>query len=235
MSIEQIVRRDVGGHWSAKTLTKDMADLPLFWSFRRCPYAIRARLALLSAGQPVALREIRLRDKPQAFLDASPSATVPNLELAEGTVDESLDIMRWALGQNDPDHLLDMSEVGWELIAQSDGPFKRALDHTKYAVRYPDVDSAVEREKASGFLYELNTRLTRHHYLMGDACSIADLAIFPFVRQFAFIDRGWFDAQPWPELIRWLEEFLQSSLFEQAMVKVPVWEEGADEVIFEAC
>lgn len=200
---------------------------PILWSFRRCPYAMRARMAVLSAGLEVELREILLRDKPQAFLRASPSATVPNLQAGDLVLDESLDIMLWALGQSDPHGLLNMPEAGRALIAQNDGPFKAALDHTKYATRYPDLDPQSERAKASEFIQLLNTRLTERAFLMGDKPTLADIAIFPFVRQFANIDRAWFEAQPWPHVLLWLDGFLQSADFQTAMEKAPVWEEGA--------
>ncbi|MEQ5870768.1 glutathione S-transferase [Sagittula sp. NFXS13] len=201
---------------------------PILWSFRRCPYAIRARMAVLSAGLEVELREIRLKDKPQAFLSASSSGTVPNLQAADLNLDESLDIMLWVLGQSDPHGLLKMPNIGKTLIAQNDGPFKAALDHTKYAVRYPDLDPQTERAKASDFIQSLETRLAAQAFLTGDTPTLADVAIFPFVRQFAHIDRAWFDAQPWPHVILWLDGFLQSTDFQKAMTKVPVWDGGQD-------
>lgn len=214
-------------------MTQDMMmPCPILWSFRRCPYAIRARMALLSAGLKVELREIKLKDKPQAFLEASPSATVPNLQAVDLSLDESLDIMLWALGQSDPHGLLEMQEDGKVLIALNDGPFKAALDHTKYAVRYPDTDPKAEREKASDFIRSLDARLAMHAFLMGDRSTLADLAIFPFVRQFAHIDRAWFDAQPWPHVILWLDGFLQSAHFQTAMTKFPVWEDGTHPYLF---
>lgn len=187
---------------------------------------MRARLALLSAGPRVELREILLRQKPQAFLDASPTATVPALQLPDRVLDESLDIMRWALAQQDPARLLDMPDEGWTLITHSDGPFKTALDHTKYATRYPGLDPEAERAKAAAFLHDLNQRLTGQSALFGDRLTIADLAILPFVRQFAGIDRTWFDAQPWPALIDWLNRFTQGADFAQVMGKYPPWAEG---------
>lgn len=205
---------------------------PILWSFRRCPYAIRARMAVLSAGLEVELREIKLKDKPPAFLRASPSATVPNLQAGDLKLDESLDIMLWALGQSDPHGLLNMPDIGETLIAQNDGPFKAALDHTKYAIRYPDLDPQSERSKASDFIQSLNTRLTENLFLMGDRPTLADIAIFPFVRQFAHIDRAWFDAQPWPQVILWLDGFLQSADFQKAMTKVTVWNNGAPPYLF---
>lgn len=208
------------------------AHRPILWSFRRCPYAIRARLAVLSAGLEVELREIKLQEKPQAFLNASASATVPNLQLGDLNLDESFDIMLWALEQSDPHGMLDMPDVGKTLIAQNDGPFKAALDHTKYAVRYPDLDPQIERKKASDFIRLLDERLAKSSFLLDVRPTLADIAIFPFVRQFAHIDRAWFDAQPWPYVIRWLDGFLQSAAFQTVMVKRPVWEEGAQAYLF---
>ena len=115
---------------------------PILYSFRRCPYAIRARLALLVSEQRVELREVVLRDKPKEFLDVSPSATVPCLVEESSSIDESLDVMKWALHRSDPDAWLDMPDTGWDWITRCDGPFKHALDRTKYASRYPDQDSA---------------------------------------------------------------------------------------------
>ena len=131
---------------------------------------MRARLALQSAGMTVELREILLRDKPQAFLDTSASATVPALRLSDRVIDESLDIMVWALEQNDPDKLLAMPDVGWEIISTNDGAFKNALDHTKYASRYPDLNAETERQKASFILMDLEARIDENPWLFGDTC-----------------------------------------------------------------
>ncbi len=215
-------------------MIQDMLTIPrpILWTFRRCPYAIRARMAVLSAGLEVELREIKLKDKPLAFLRASPSATVPSLQAADLIFDESLDIMLWALGKSDPHGLLKMPDIGETLIAQNDGPFKAALDHTKYAVRFPDLDPQSERAQASDFIQSLNTRLAKYLFLTGDRPTLADIAIFPFVRQFAHIDRAWFDAQPWPNVILWLDGFLQSADFQKAMTKVTVWEDGTRPYLF---
>jgi len=201
----------------------DRSQAPILWSFRRCPYAMRARLAIRAAGVRVELREILLRDKPAAFLAESPTATVPALRLSNRVLDESLDIMLWALEQNDPAGLLDMPDAGWRLIAANDGPFKAALDRTKYASRFPDTDPLAERDKAAQILMGLNTGLTQHAALLGARTTLADLALLPFVRQFAQIDRAWFDAQPWPALIRWLDAFLSSDRFSAIMDKHPPW------------
>ncbi|MEP2531725.1 glutathione S-transferase [Shimia sp.] len=202
-----------------------MADAVLY-SFRRCPYAIRARLAVAVAGVDVELREILLRDKAPAFLATSPSGTVPCLETAAGVLDESLDIMIWALRQNDPDGWLDMPEAGYELIDEADGPFKRALDRTKYHTRYIGADPEVQRSLAMSFLNTLENQLAAHPWLFGDAPRLADMAILPFVRQFAFIDKPRFDAEAGPGTQRWLNEFLMSDLFRKTMLKLPVWAEG---------
>ena len=190
---------------------------------------MRARLALLSSGVDVELREVVLRDKPVAFLEASDSATVPCLVLADGTIDESLDIMKWSLTQYDPERWLKMPSEGWDWITRADGPFKQALDRTKYQTRYPDSDPAAHRDLASAFLGDLDKQI---NLWMFDRPSIADFAILPFVRQFAFIDKTWFDAQPWPNLQTWLERFLGSALFAAIMMKYAKWESGDSPIQF---
>lgn len=209
-----------------------MSPTPILWSFRRCPYAMRARGAILLAEQRVELREILLRDKPEAFLRTSPSATVPALRVGDTVIDESLDIMVWALERNDPEGLLDMPGDGWQLVEINDGPFKRALDHTKYAVRHPERDPVEERLKAAGHLHALDARLVTQRWLCGDRASLADHAIWPFVRQFANTDRAWFDAQPWPALIAWLNHFTEGAHFARIMPKFPPWAEGDAPVWF---
>ncbi len=209
-----------------------MAELPILWSFRRCPYAMRARLAIQSSRQPVALQEILLKDKPAPFLAASPKGTVPVVQDGPHVIEESRDVMLWALGKNDPEGWLDMPDEGYALIDECDGPFKAALDHTKYAVRYPDLDEATEREKALTFLRKLDARLQDTQFLMGDRRTLADMAILPFVRQFANTDRAWFDAQELSALTVWLDDFLSSDRFRGIMTKYPPWQAGQDQVIF---
>ena len=205
---------------------------PILYSFRRCPYAIRARLALASSRVEVELREILLRDKATAFLKASPSQTVPTLVLSDAVIDESYDIMHWALAQHDPEHWLDEPDAGRELVSYADGPFKLALDRTKYASRYPDHSMSDNRDKASAFLYRLDEQLAQNGYLFGLQPRLSDMAILPFVRQFAFINKAWFDDQAWPHLKKWLENFLGSDLFLSVMDKYPKWEEGDDKTRF---
>lgn len=190
---------------------------------------MRARLALAVAGQEVELREVVLREKPEAFLAASPSGTVPCLVTSDGVLDESLDIMTWALERSDPEGWRDMPEEGWAWIARTDGRFKAALDRTKYAPRYPGVDEEEERAKAALFLGDLDAAMDR--WIFG-APTIADFAILPFVRQFAFIDKPRFDAEPWPRLQAWLDRFLASAAFAGIMAKYPQWREGQAPVRF---
>lgn len=204
---------------------------PILYSFRRCPYAIRARLAIASAGVQVALREVVLRDKPAEFLAASPSGTVPCLVTQHGAIDESRDIMIWALEQNDPEGWLSMPAAGLALIETCEGPFKRALDRTKYHTRYADADPEEERARACAWLSELDAQLAGHDFLFG-APSLADYAILPFVRQFAFIDKARFDAESGPDLSRWLEAFLTSERFAAVMPKYEQWHPGNESVSF---
>lgn len=204
--------------------------LPILYSFRRCPYAMRARLALLVSGTVCELREVVLRDKPPEMLAASPKGTVPVLILPCGRViDESLDIMHWALGQNDPECWLAGDDS--VLIARNDGPFKHHLDRMKYAVRYGS-DPMEHRAAAMTFLFSLETLLTAHPCLTGSQRTLTDMAIFPFIRQFAEVDRTWFDAQPLPALQQWLAHHLASDLFQRAMVRPARWQAGDAPVTF---
>ncbi len=196
-------------------------DLPILYSFRRCPYAIRARLAVATSGVRVEFREISLKEKHPAFLQVSSSGTVPCLVADGGVIDESLDIMIWALTRNDPQGWLDMPEVGWRLIEQFDGPFKDALDRTKYAVRHPELDPLEQRAIAHRQLSDLNASIGEWVF---DRPTLADFAILPFVRQFAFIDKTLFDAQPWDRLHAWLARFLSSSAFQDVMGKHAFWQ-----------
>ncbi|NBX05586.1 MAG: glutathione S-transferase [Betaproteobacteria bacterium] len=201
---------------------------PILYSFRRCPYAMRARLALLAAGQVVEHREVALKNKPAEMLRVSPKGTVPVLVLADGTVlEESLDIMRWALGRSDPQGWLGGDEAGredaWSLIAQNDGDFKFHLDRYKYPHRYGLADGTAHRELARGFLDLLQARLAQHGFLAGAHFGLADAAIAPFVRQFAHTDPVWFAAQAWTHLAQWLQDFEASAAFAQVMEKHPVW------------
>jgi glutathione S-transferase len=202
--------------------------LPVLYSFRRCPYAMRARLALRVAGQAVEHREIELKHKPAAMLQASPKGTVPVLVLSDGAVlEQSLDIMRWALERHDPEAWLPADEASrqdaWALIAHNDGDFKFHLDRYKYPHRYDLADGVAHRAQASIFLGTLALRLAANAYLSGPRFSITDAAIAPFVRQFAHTDKAWFAQQDWPALAQWLAAFEASAVFAQVMEKHPVW------------
>ena len=196
------------------------ADHPTLFSYRRCPYAMRARMALSISGIEYDLHEVILRDKPPEMLIASPKGTVPVLILQNGTViDESLDIMRWALTRDDPEGWLGQDE---SLILSNDGPFKRALDRYKYPNRHGVSDASIPRGEAMAFLDVLNDRLAEQPYLNGATRSLADVATFPFVRQFAATDRTWFDDQPLPHLRRWLDGLIASPLFVTIMARAPI-------------
>ncbi len=196
---------------------------PILWSFRRCPYAMRARLAIASAGVAIEHREILLRDKPHAFLTASPEGTVPVVQTAEQSYVHSYDIMLWALGQNDPENLLDQPAIGTELTIAADGPFKIALDRYKYHVRIDGAEPKVEREKALAFLQILATQMGKNAWLFGATPRLADLAILPFVRQFAHVDIDWFNATAPREICLWLDRFKASDRFAAIMKKHPIW------------
>ena len=198
---------------------------------------MRARLALAISGQVCELREVVLRNKPLGLLQVSPKATVPVLVLPGGQVlDQSLDIMLWALAQHDPESWLTPSHGTLAdmlvLIAECDGAFKYALDRCKYPSRYPDADTAQARMQAEQWLQALNARLAEHRFLFGHHATLADMAIAPFVRQFAGIDAMWWSAQPWAHLQTWLAQWQASSLLESVMPKLEAWVDGTEGVMF---
>jgi glutathione S-transferase len=218
--------------------------LGVLYSFRRCPYAMRARLActLFLPAQSLELREVVLKNKPQELLEISPKATVPVLvalreSLADPVlVDESRDIMMWALDQAaellktqyTPLHL--QLEID-ELINENDGPFKWALDHYKYADRFEETEEYY-RELGEVFLAKLEQLLEHNRYLFTPAMSLADIAIFPFVRQFAHVDKQWFEQSPYPRLIQWLDILLKSDLFASIMEKYKPWDKQEEAIFF---
>ena len=208
-----------------------MPTLPILYSFRRCPYAIRARLALLQAGMSVELREVDLRRKPAELLACSPAATVPVLDLGGGQVlTQSLDIVRWALTQHDPDGWLSRGHAARDerLAAPTDGEFQQGLDRTKYPERLPERCAQASRAAAERCLIEpLEAALSASGHLGGGSPNWADAAIFPFVRQFAAIDANAWAASPWLATQRWLDGWLGSAQFAACMVKLPVWQAGA--------
>ena len=206
--------------------------LPVLYTFRRCPYAMRARLALAISGAEIRIREVVLRDKPAEMLAASPKGTVPVLVLPDGRIiDESLDIMHWALALNDPENWLGADAVETAaLIALCDGPLKQALDRYKSPNRYDGVDPLAQRAAGLDILRTWDTRITPSGtHLLAPHRTLADMAIFPFVRQFAATDRAWFAEQDLPALKPWLENHLASLLFKSIMTKHAQWQPGAEE------
>ncbi len=211
-----------------------MTGLPILYSFRRCPYAMRARMALWVSGQDVELREVKLANKPPELVEASAKATVPVLVLDDGSVvDESIAVMRWALSENDPDDWLSGDDA--DLIDTNDGAFKHHLDRYKYPNRYadePDHGTVDHRAEGLAILKQLDARLAEQKQLQGDAISMADIALFPFIRQFANTDRAWFDAQELPHLQAWLQRHLDSELFKAIMPKFVPWQAGDEPIAF---
>lgn len=210
-----------------------VSELPVLYSFRRCPYAIRARLAIIVSNVSVSLREVVLRDKPEDMLTASPKGTVPVLVLSSGAViEESLEIMQWALQQQDPLQLLRDDAVVSGLIAQCDGPFKQWLDRYKYADRHPEQSREEYRERACGFVETLEYHLSQSRFLGGERPVLSDVAIVPFIRQFAGVEPQWWADAPYPQTRRWLDGWLNERPFALAMGKYKRWQPGDPETVF---
>jgi glutathione S-transferase len=201
------------------------SKLPVLFSYRRCPYAMRARMALRYAGIDFEIREISLKEKPQSMLKVSPKATVPVLVLQDGTVlEESLDIMHWALQRSDKAGWLSVDrERSQALIAENDGSFKQSLDKYKYAIRFPEQSAEIYRQQGEVFLRKLEALLSQNSYLLADHISLVDVAIFPFIRQFSGVDSTWFETAPYLKLKRWLQELIVSELFQSIMEKQPTY------------
>jgi glutathione S-transferase len=202
--------------------------LPILYSYRRCPYAMRARMALWAAKIQVEVREVSLRDKPAQLLQISPKGTVPVLQLPDSTVlEQSLDIMWWALTQHDPQGWLNTDrDAAAHLITINDGDFKKALDRYKYPERYPEQAQSFYRQQGEQFLQLLETALQQHRFVLDESASMADVAIFPFIRQFAAVDAEWFAGSAYPQLRAWLNGWLESALFAQIMQKFPTYIES---------
>jgi glutathione S-transferase len=211
---------------------------PILYSFRRCPYAIRARMALAYAGVSYELREVSLKNKPREMLDISPKGTTPVMQIFTEqdfiVLEESLDIMNWALQQDDPSNWQDLPEhseaIAQQLIYTNDHGFKRALDRYKYPNRFPDQSQEDYRQQAEEFLKVLELQLQKrspsestHNFLISDQQTLADIAIFPFVRQLAYVDIDWFLSSSYLHLQQWLKWHETSELFELVMQKFPVW------------
>ena len=211
--------------------------LPILYSFRRCPYAIRARMAIAAGGQRCALREVILRNKPSEMIVASPKGTVPVVILPDGRViEESLDIMYWALENNDPaGWLAPFNDDRYDihgLIKENDRSFKNNLDRYKYPTRYEGLDPLYYRTQGMVYLKNLNARLLENAYLCGNEFSFADAAISPFIRQFANHDREWFNTLDLYALQNWLETIVNDDKFLGVMKKYPAWERGMEEPVF---
>lgn len=198
----------------------------VLYSYRRCPYAMRARMALAYADIAVEIREISLREKPASMLAISPKGTVPVLQSDGLVIEQSYDIMKWALRQSDPDQWLskDTESLIDDWVTKNDGPFKKLLDQYKYPARYPDVQFEETLNQAVAlFLGPINEQLKTNRYLLGPKISLADIALFPFVRQFAMVDPDWIDQSGLNFLKQWLNEHIESPLFLSVMQKYPTW------------
>jgi len=209
-----------------------MQTKPVLYSFRRCPYAIRARMALEYASINCELREVKLSNKPQTMINISNKGTVPVLQLTDGSViDESLDIMLWALEQTDPDQWLGVEQKNTLLLIEKyDQEFTQYLDQYKYFQRYPEHSQLYYREKAEIFIELLETNLQEHSgiALVSNRLTLVDVAIFPFIRQFAHVDWEWFSNSQYKNLISWLLKFEESELFLAVMNKHEPWQENED-------
>jgi len=199
---------------------------PVLYSYRRCPYAMRARMALKYAGIAVDVHEITLSAKPSELLAVSPKGTVPVLVLQDQTtskqqvLEQSLDIMHWALQQQDVDGWLTVDkQLAQQLIAENDTSFKQSLDKYKYAIRFPEQSSLTYRAQAEEFLHKLESQLSQSTFLLSDQLSVADIAIFPFVRQFSGVDSHWFEHAAYPKVRAWLNTLIASALFVSVMQK----------------
>jgi glutathione S-transferase len=193
---------------------------------------MRARMALAYAGIAVEIREISLREKPTSLLAISPKGTVPVLQSDGLVIEQSYDIMKWALRQSDPDQWLSVQteSVIDEWVEKNDGPFKKLLDQYKYPDRYPDISLEETLSQAMAlFLGPINQQLKANPYLLGPKLSLADIALFPFVRQFAMVDPDWLDQSGLLFLKQWLNERLESPLFIGVMQKNPTWQDPAPE------
>jgi len=218
-------------------------NFPILYSFRRCPYAIRARMALNYAGISYELREVSLKSKPQEMLDISAKGTTPVMQIFNsGTfnqdfivLEESLDIMNWAIQQNDPLSWEDLPDesmaIAKHLINTNDHEFKQALDRYKYPNRFPEKPQEFYQQQAEEFLQVLELQLQSNNFLICDRQTLADIAIFPFVRQLAYVNIDWFNSSPYPKLQQWLQWHETSAMFEFVMQKFPVWSPEQEAIV----
>lgn len=212
-----------------------MLSSPILYSFRRCPYCIRAHMALKYAGLKIILRGVELKNLPPEALAVSPRATMPSLVIDKNKyIDESWDIIKWAVQQNDPENWLgdnnEYLQAAEVLVKTNDYSFKENLDHYKYAVRFPDHPKQYYRQCGEEFLEELNEILKESNFLLDDHITVADIAVFPYIRQFAMVDKDWFYNAPYPPLQRWLKYMLATELFREAFRKHELWLPGHDDI-----
>ncbi|MFT5669198.1 MAG: glutathione S-transferase [Glaciecola sp.] len=210
--------------------------LPILYSLRHCPFAMRARLAIFKSKQAVELRDVKLTNKPAAMLIASAKGTVPILVVSPvQIIDESLDVMLWSLEQSDPDNLLLDASIRHDLlafIAMYDLEFKACIERYKAAKRYHEPNLEQCRQACEVYVKDLEHRLGKHSYVWGEYESVADIAILPFIRQFAKVERSWYVQSSYTNVKRWLNKYLQSAMFNKVMALHPIWEEGSEVVIF---
>jgi len=220
----------------------EVMALAILYSLRNCPYAMRARIAIYKAKQTVWLRDLVLSDKPREMLIASPKATVPVLVLNNGAVvDESLDVMLWALRETDPDDLLHRQMDNEKesvlasmllLINEFDDKFKACLEQYKCTKRYKEDNIEHYRTACEFYIKQLEQRLTQHLFLFSDKESLADIALLPFIRQFARVERQWYLQSPYPRVRQWLTNYLQSVMFTKVMAKYPLWLNKKEQILF---
>ncbi|MFT7199527.1 MAG: glutathione S-transferase [Glaciecola sp.] len=207
--------------------------LPILYSLRHCPFAMRARLAIFKSKEAVELRDVKLTNKPLAMLNASPKGTVPILVVAPShIIDESLDVMLWSLSKSDPDNLLSNLSDLLAFINIYDSEFKPSIERYKAAKRYHEPNLNECREACEVHIQDLEKRLSEHAYIFGERESLADIAILPFIRQFAKVERQWYVQSSYVNVRRWLNEYLQSSMFNKVMAQYPIWKEGSEVVVF---
>jgi len=217
---------------------KEPTDFPILYSLRNCPYAMRARLGIFKSKQRVIIRDIVLSNKPDEMITASSKGEVPVLVVSPSLViDQSLDVMLWAFNESDPNDLLHRQDEAiltemLTLIAQFDTGFKTAFDKYSSAKRYHDENVDQYRQNCEVYIQALEQRLNEHAFLMSENESLADLAILPFIRKFARVERKWYLQSPYPKLRAWLNNYLQSALFSKVMKDYPLWLESKEVIIF---
>ncbi len=204
-------------------------NTPILYTFRRCPYCMRAHMALKNAGIKIELREVELKNMPQQLLDLSPDATVPALQVSKDEVlTESWDIVIWALSQHDPDNWLGNDSRYLQdaemLIETNDYSFKNDLDYYKYAERHPEQTQEQYRLACEEFIDELEDMLSDNRYLLADRVSLADIGVFPFIRQFSLVDKNWFEQSDYSAVRNWLQRLIDTDLFQQIFQKHPAWQ-----------